>query len=98
MSGCEIGFEPMTFGERSVLHDLNQSITNTQALPNVNKPYQSSPNSSILSASSCLMTPLITVWLQVRVLPGPPAFAREVSFGWASPPGQPKYRKQPHAK
>ncbi|QQO35869.1 hypothetical protein JJC00_09990 [Bradyrhizobium diazoefficiens] len=27
---------------------------------------------------------LITVWLQVRVLPGPPAFARFASFGWAS--------------
>src|SRR4051794_22350598 len=25
--------------------------------------------------------PLITVWLQVRVLPGPPAFAREASEG-----------------
>jgi hypothetical protein len=28
--------------------------------------------------------PLITVWLQVRVLPGPPAFARFARFGWAS--------------
>jgi hypothetical protein len=28
--------------------------------------------------------PLITVWLQVRVLPGPPAFARFASFGSAS--------------
>jgi hypothetical protein len=27
------------------------------------------------------LLPLITVWLQVRVLPGPPAFAREVSEG-----------------
>jgi hypothetical protein len=25
--------------------------------------------------------PLITVWLQVRVLPGPPAFAREAREG-----------------
>jgi hypothetical protein len=29
---------------------------------------------------SCIL-PLITVWLQVRVLPGPPAFAREASEG-----------------
>jgi hypothetical protein len=41
--------------------------------------------------------PLITVWLQVRVLPGPPAFARFASYGQASP-SQLKYRKQPHAK
>ena len=27
------------------------------------------------------LSPLITVWLQVRVLPGPPAFAREASEG-----------------
>jgi len=29
--------------------------------------------------------PLITVWLQVRVLPGPPAFARFASFGLGKP-------------
>jgi hypothetical protein len=28
--------------------------------------------------------PLITVWLQVRILPGPPAFARFASYGSAS--------------
>jgi hypothetical protein len=39
--------------------------------------------------------PLITVWLQVRVLPGPPAFARFASFGQASPHHK---REAKHAK
>jgi hypothetical protein len=30
--------------------------------------------------------PLITVWLQVRVLPGPPAFAREARKAAAPKP------------
>ncbi|MGY3079695.1 hypothetical protein ACVWZZ_006103 [Bradyrhizobium sp. LM6.10] len=50
----------------------NQSITNTTAQPNANKRPYSSSNSSVFSASSGFPFPLITVWLQVRVLPGPP--------------------------
>jgi hypothetical protein len=47
--------------------------------------------------------PLITVWLQIRVLPGPLGRrrARPASYGWASHASllaQLKYRKQLHAK
>src|SRR5215213_8320646 len=33
------------------------------------------------STKPIVIPPLITVWLQVRVLPGPPAFAREAREG-----------------
>jgi hypothetical protein len=42
------------------------------------------------STKTTFILPRITVWLQVRVLPDPPAFAREVSEGcrddWAANP------------
>jgi hypothetical protein len=34
---------------------------------------------AVKSTKSIDILPLITVWLQVRVLPGPPAFAREAN-------------------
>jgi len=50
----------------------NQSITNITAQPNVNKRARTSRYSSMFSGFSRSPFPLITVWLQVRVLPGPP--------------------------
>jgi hypothetical protein len=67
---------------------------------NPNKPKRTRPKSNenqVKSTKLIDILPLITVWLQVRVLPGPPAFARFASYGQASP-SQLKYRKQPHAK
>jgi len=43
-----------------------------------------SNKSALKSTNPIDIPPLITVWLQVRVLPGAPAFARFASYGWAS--------------
>src|SRR5262249_55358714 len=52
-----------------------QRITNDTAQPNENKLSQSLPDSSSFAEVSRIGLPLITVWLQVRVLPGPPMIA-----------------------
>ena len=70
--------------ERKRPPNPNQSITNATAQPNANKRPQSSSDSSIFSGFFCLPFPLITVWLQVRVLPGPPRFALGATRGAAA--------------
>ncbi len=66
-------YEPHPFRTRN---DLIKS-QRTRSYPNENAARSTKPIS---------MLPLITVWLQVRVLPGPPAFAREARKAAAPKP------------
>jgi len=49
-----------------------QRFANETPEPNANKRHWSSPDSSVFSRFSRTRGSLITVWLEVRVLPGPP--------------------------
>jgi hypothetical protein len=70
VKGCNLG--PHQFRTRNNLIGTQRTQSNSNE-----NPAKSTKPIDIL--------PLITVWLQVRVLPGPPVFAREASFGSASP-------------
>jgi hypothetical protein len=56
------------------------------------QPHQNATNAIEIEQNAAKSTklidilPLITVWLQVRVLPGPPVFAREASEAAAPEP------------
>ena len=54
---------------------FGQRFANETPVPNVNKRRQVTSESSDFAGSSGMLASLITAWLEVRVLPGPPFFA-----------------------
>ena len=62
---------------------LDQRLTNDTQQPNKNKRRQTSSNTTLIIrffGVSGEGVPLITVWLEVRVLPGPPPFNSRFDF------------------
>jgi hypothetical protein len=63
-------------------------MTNRTPQPNVNERAWTSAKTTIMSGLSGEPYALITAWLQVRVLPGPPLFSMGYErFGWQLRPG-----------